>query len=705
MDIVKRNRSARFLGLFAIVLLTLTCSLRAPIVGISGTATPLPGQQGKLGDYGDAPDGDHGMDTGYYAPTGGPWVMTYNNAGVAAQFPTMGDDPVPGPFMIDVDQFWIGPLFGGSNLIDTPSIEDDADDPQDPDGVANLQISTGRADCDKENGSHNPAGNNCMPVQAWSIPMNARLSIFFGHPPLGVWMTAVNASENMTYEGPVYWNLLIDLNQNGEWDGGVEWVVRDKVITLTPGEHETLISPAFKVPTSGSPWGRINFPFWVRSMVSSESVQDKLGSGDWDGRGTDDGFAVGEVEDYFVEWRPIGQILPVPQPQPIQANACGPNSSDMLENLSPDRDLSDEAVLLPGENVESIEVIGVGDADTGGIGITGDNIDLSPGSSGEVTYGKNVYQVSVDEEGRVHVVPVKLEEDLNLDFIPKLKQQNECSGSAPVEVASGVSVPFAQTTGETVVHVWGWFGVHLVVVYDKAGHITFIGMPEDLMINILGGSISIEGPHPWVNVSGDYDEDSGAFSASGTGTVAGFPGIAVTFEGTLDENGVTGEYTMGANGGLPDNEPIKYSVEGQRIPDDEAGDTPIVDAGPAALVPGAADTIQSFISVFNAAFQDKNVEHLFQLLHAEVIGLYGEESCRAYLEGIVEIPTSLEYLDAIKIGRWDWDRDGTTLSVDHAYAVQMNFSANEQTTEQELHLTLPGDDSVRWFTDCGDPVQ
>ena len=699
----KRNKGLAVLALVAIMLATMTCNLRAPIVGISGTATPLPGQPGKPGDYGDAPDGDHGMDTGYYAPTGGPWMFTYESAGIAGNFPTMGEDPVPGPFMIDVDEFWIGPLFGASNLADVPSIEDDADDPQDPDGVANLQTPGGRADCDKENGSHNPAGNNCMPVPAWSIPMNARLSIFFGYPPLGVWFTAVNASENMTYEGPVYWNLLVDLNQNGEWDGGEEWVVRDKAITLTPGEHETLISPAFKVPSSGRPFGRINFPFWVRSMVSSESVKDKVGSGNWDGRGTDDGFEIGEVEDYFVEWRPIGQILPNP-PQPIQANACGPNSGEMLEHLSTDRDLSDEAVLMPGENVESMEVIGVGDTDTGGIGITGDNIDLSPGSSGEVTYGKNVYKVSVDEEGRVHVIPTKIEEDINLDFIPKLKQQNECSGSAPVEVTSGVSVPFAQTTGETVVHVWGWFGVHLTVVYDKAGHITFIGMPEDLLINILGGSISIEGPHPWVNVSGDYDEDSGAFSASGTGTVAGFPGIAVTFEGTLDENGVSGEYTMGANGGLPSNEPIRYSVEGQRLSDQDAGDTPAAETGPAGLAPGVADTIQSFVDVFNAAFADGNTEHLYQLLHPTVIDMYGEEACRVYLGTIVETPTTLEYLDATRIGAWDFERDGAVIPADFAYAVQANFTADEQTTQQELHLTLPGDDSVRWFTDCGEPM-
>ena len=58
-------------------------------------------QSQNLGDYGDAPDGSRGMDTGYYAPTGGPWVFTYQSAGVPAKFPTVGDAPVSGPFTIN----------------------------------------------------------------------------------------------------------------------------------------------------------------------------------------------------------------------------------------------------------------------------------------------------------------------------------------------------------------------------------------------------------------------------------------------------------------------------------------------------------------------------------------------------------------------------------------------------------------------------
>jgi hypothetical protein len=530
--------------------------------------------------------------------------------------------------------------------------------------------------------------------------MNARLSIFFGYPPLGVWITAVNASENMTYEGPVYWNLLIDLNQNGEWDGGEEWVVRDKVIALTPGEHETLISPAFKVPTSGSPWGRINFPFWVRSMVSSESVKDKVGSGNWDGRGTDDGFEIGEVEDYFVEWRPIGQILPNP-PQPIQANGCTINSSDLLEQIPSDRRAWEAVGLVPGIKVEDIQFFGIWGPEGAGETTASEVLPLDQNSTTTLLLGENEFEVTIDNR-LVRIDPQFIGESGRIIAIPGIMDPSECTGSGIVLISPGVYSEFHPETGETVIFEGGFFGVTTIAIIDKAGHVTFVGMPEDLLIEVLFGSITIKGPHPWVEVSGDYDEAAGSFSASGQGTVAGFPGIAVTFEGTVDANGISGEYTMGANGGLPQSEPIVYKVEGP-LQEDVVEDTP--QTGPLPLAPGVADAIESFVSVFNAAFQDKNVEHLYQLLHPEVIGIYGEESCRAYLEGIVEIPTSLEYLDATKVGQWEWDRDGTTLSVDHAYAVQMNFSATDQTTEQEMHLTLPGDDSVRWFTDCGDPAQ
>ena len=77
------------------------------------------------------------------------------------------------------------------------------------------------------------------------------------------------------------------------------------------------------------------------------------------------------------------------------------------------------------------------------------------------------------------------------------------------------------------------------------------------------GGFTVEGPFPWVPVSGSLLDNDGTFVARGKGTVAGFPSIAVTLEGRLTPGGIVGDYTMGADGGLPQGEPIIYSVEGR----------------------------------------------------------------------------------------------------------------------------------------------
>ena len=78
----------------------------------------------------------------------------------------------------------------------------------------------------------------------------------------------------------------------------------------------------------------------------------------------------------------------------------------------------------------------------------------------------------------------------------------------------------------------------------------------------LVGTVTVAGPFPWVEVTGDLMDD-GTFVADGKGTVAGFPDIAVSLEGTLTPGGLVGDYTMGAEGGLPQGEPIIYGVEGR----------------------------------------------------------------------------------------------------------------------------------------------
>ncbi len=77
--------------------------------------------------------------------------------------------------------------------------------------------------------------------------------------------------------------------------------------------------------------------------------------------------------------------------------------------------------------------------------------------------------------------------------------------------------------------------------------------------------VTFTGANPWVTVSGPLQAD-GAFSAEGRGFAAGFANILVTFEGTLTPTGVSGTYTIGADGGLPGGRATVFLVEGGTAP-------------------------------------------------------------------------------------------------------------------------------------------
>jgi hypothetical protein len=76
-------------------------------------------------------------------------------------------------------------------------------------------------------------------------------------------------------------------------------------------------------------------------------------------------------------------------------------------------------------------------------------------------------------------------------------------------------------------------------------------------------TISILGSAPWVDVTGTLDTGTGAVSAQGRGTVAGFPNILVEFEGTWDADAqtLTGTYTIDSEKVIDPDHPIVYAVD------------------------------------------------------------------------------------------------------------------------------------------------
>ncbi len=267
------SRCIALLILAGFVLLILSCTVN-PVA--AWTVTGSPGGPG-IGDYGDAPDSMLHMNTGYYGFAGrgfGPYFLV--PLGVLSSFPTI--EANNGPYTNDVDDF------GFSN---PGSMEDDATDPLDPDGNPNLDTLSGFADFDTDDGT----------VILVILMVSA--------PPPAIVFTFANSG----YETSAYWNFAIDVDQSGSWDY-LEWISVDKLVNLFPGPN-FLVSDWFRMGTYGGGFGRLKLPVWGRNMITNVPVTGNVplhGSPPhWDGSGMSGGFPIGEVEDYFFEWRPIGQ--------------------------------------------------------------------------------------------------------------------------------------------------------------------------------------------------------------------------------------------------------------------------------------------------------------------------------------------------------------------------------------------------------------
>ena len=228
---------------------------------------------------------------------------------------------------------------------------------------------------------------------------------------------------------------------------------------------------------------------------------------------------------------------------------------------------------------------------------------------------------------------------------------------------------------------------------DDAEHDPFIQMLRFFELLARSGSVVFEGPPPWVTVTGAINPD-GSFRAEGVGTVAGFPGIVVTFEGTISMEYLEGEYVMGANGGLPEGKPITYLIEGigtQAKPESGSG----VDF----------DEIVAFFNTFNAAQLNSDSAGMYSLLHSATLELYGTDACQVYLSGIVNPRVVIDPIDAYGIESWLWVMDGDATMVFDVVSVGVTVSVDGDGSEQTIHLARRPDGSLGWFTDCGEPLQ
>lgn len=251
-----------------------------------------------------------------------------------------------------------------------------------------------------------------------------------------------------------------------------------------------------------------------------------------------------------------------------------------------------------------------------------------------------------------------------------------------VPSATGTTTPTPTTTSTAVARPDGIYRTTMSIKQDP-GHSEVIRMPQDIELTVMTGSVIVLGPSPWVGVLGEID-DTGHFIATGTGTVAGFSNVSVLFEGTLDDSGISGDYTMGAGGELPGGEAMVYSLDGHRL---EV-------SGP--------ETVEAFATQLQTARQTGNLAFMLSRLHPFVISLYGLDTCYEYLPGLFDPLWEFETLDVSGPGDWVWDHDGQVETLSDIYTVSVLVAGAEG--PEDFHFGLTQDGLLHWFADCGEPA-
>lgn len=232
------------------------------MVGGVGYAITVEPAAAPTADLGDAPDSTNNL---------GAAMQAY--PGVAAHFPVVFNDPIPGPLhLAPLADAWLGA---------NASLENEADLLPDQDGVSNIDPLAGVANQDFFDDGVNVTGL--------------------------VWpqCSAIKLTYKMKVVGPKvnrYVNVWLDFNRDGDWNDSYrclqgtkkvtvrEWAVQNRAVSRGPGVY-TLSTPQFAADAPPSP----DRPLWMRITLSDTPAPTP-----GDGRGPAQGYHFGETEDYYL---------------------------------------------------------------------------------------------------------------------------------------------------------------------------------------------------------------------------------------------------------------------------------------------------------------------------------------------------------------------------------------------------------------------
>lgn len=104
-------------------------------------------------------------------------------------------------------------------------------------------------------------------------------------------------------------------------------------------------------------------------------------------------------------------------------------------------------------------------------------------------------------------------------------------------------------------------GLEVLEVTDPAGHLSFVDNPPmSLDFDLKNdGRFTLLGVASWLPLS-LFPDGSGGLSGSNTATVAGFSNVTNTISATVEDKTINAKITLGANGGLPQGQPIVFDV-------------------------------------------------------------------------------------------------------------------------------------------------
>lgn len=249
-------------------------------------------------DFGDAPDG---LDTRY-------------GSGVSGLFPSRL--ATNGARHDDATKVALG-LVDDSGLWPA-TIEADATDAADADGVQNIDQEPGESDHDEKD--------------------DGLLTLVFGDDEYESLKYVVTAADD-AQDGTYYLNVLFDWNKDGKWEGldvngAAEWAVQNHEIDVTAGESARGVTEEFLT-------GLDAHPVWVRATLSEVPIAASAYPAGWDGTGH---FALGETEDYFLTHHQVLNLededggldgvtpSPInPRPIPVPGGGGGGGDTDACE--------------------------------------------------------------------------------------------------------------------------------------------------------------------------------------------------------------------------------------------------------------------------------------------------------------------------------------------------------------------------------------